>query len=175
MDAESPADKCAEFFTSGDGKAWLDYQLQVVEHQLGDMLDRMYYRAPDAERVLAGYPRLVPEDTDKCLKAASGQTELPFADVPQDALPVLDQVQKRLDDVMKKAAEAEFADFVDLYDHTGSNTACDGANRGIGGLLEESQLDLFGTKVPWYAHPSEKGRDIQAQRVTAKIEEVLNR
>ncbi|MEU6394408.1 SGNH/GDSL hydrolase family protein [Streptomyces sp. NPDC046939] len=175
VDAESPADKCAEFFTSDDGKAWLDYRFEVVEHQLGDMLNRLFYRAPDAERVLVGYPRLVPQDTTKCLKAAPGQTELPFADIPQDALPVLDKIQKRLDDVMKKAAKDEFADFVDLYDHTGGNTACDGINRGIGGLLEESQLDLFGTKIPWYAHPNEEGRDLQAQRVTAKVQEVLNR
>ncbi len=175
VDADSPAGECAEFFASGDGKAWLDYRFELVEHQLGDMLDRLFYRAPGAVRVLVGYPRLVPKDTTKCLKAAPGQTELPFADIPKDALPVLDQVQKRLDDVMKKTAQDEFAEFVDLYDHTGNNTACDGANRGIGGLLENSQLELFGTKVPWYAHPNAKGRDIQAERVAAKIEEVLNR
>ncbi|MFS7878426.1 hypothetical protein ACEYXF_34565 [Streptomyces asiaticus] len=63
---------------------------------------------------------------------SAGKTELPLADIPQDAMPVLDQVQKRLDDVMKKAV------------------ADDG-------------------------HPNEKGRDIQAERVTDKVEQVLNR
>ncbi|WP_239475354.1 hypothetical protein [Streptomyces sp. CS131] len=47
--------------------------------------------------------------------------------------------------------------------------------RGPGGLLEESRLELLGTKIPWYAHPNEKGRDIQAKQVATKIEEVLNR
>ncbi|WP_367826575.1 hypothetical protein [Streptomyces sp. LMG1-1-1.1] len=136
----------------------------------------MSYFSPEAERVLVGYPRLVPADTTKCLTAAPGQTELPFADIPQDALPVLDQAQKRLDDVMKKVAADSGADFVDLYANTGSNTACDGADRGIGGLLENSKL-AFGEEnwIPWYAHPNEKGRDIQAERVAAKVEAVLNR
>ncbi|MGP3683253.1 hypothetical protein ACTVZO_00815 [Streptomyces sp. IBSNAI002] len=75
---------------------------------------------------------------------------------------------------MKKAADDSGADFVDLYAHTGNNTACDGANRGIGGLLEDSGLEI-GLPIPWYAHPNEKGRDIQAGRVATKIEEVLNR
>ncbi|MFE1951762.1 SGNH/GDSL hydrolase family protein [Streptomyces sp. NPDC059524] len=177
VDGDEPAAECGEFFETGEGKQWLDDQLEQVGWSLEELLDRIGYFAPDAKRVLVGYPRLVPEDTTKCLTAAPGQTQLPFADIPQNALPVLDQIQKRLNDVMKKAAtDADGgAEFVDLYAGTGSNTACDGADRGIGGLLEESQLELLGTKVPWYAHPNEKGRDIQAERVSAKIEEVLNR
>ncbi|WP_101392102.1 SGNH/GDSL hydrolase family protein [Streptomyces sp. TLI_146] len=175
VDADSPAGECRDFFTSGDGKEWLDYKFEQVEYDLDEMLQRTSYFSPDAERVLVGYPRLVPQDTSKCLSAAPSQTELPFADIPQNALPILDQVQKRLDDAMKKVAAENGADFVDLYNHTGSNTACDGANRGIGGLLENSMLELGNQPIPWYAHPNEKGRDIQAERVAAKIEEVLNR
>ncbi|WP_189780003.1 SGNH/GDSL hydrolase family protein [Streptomyces tauricus] len=175
VDADAPAGECRDFFESDDAKEWLDDRFQQVEWDLEQTLQRMSYFAPDAERVLVGYPRLVPKDTTKCLKAAPGQEVWPFADIPQDALPLLDQVQKRLDDVMKKAAADDGADFVDLYDHTGNNTACDGANRGIGGLLETSRLDLFGQSIPWYAHPNDKGRDIQAKHVAAKIETVLNR
>ncbi|MFF9150596.1 SGNH/GDSL hydrolase family protein [Streptomyces sp. NPDC014861] len=174
VDPDEPAGECKSFFESGDGKEWLDYQFQRVEGDLEEALLRMSYHSPDAERVLVGYPRLVPQDTTKCSTAAPGQTELPFADIPTDALPVLDQVQKRLNDIMKKAAADDGADFVDLYDRTGSNTACDGADRGIGGLLEDSKLEI-GQPLPWYGHPNEKGRDLQAQHVAAKIEEVLGR
>ncbi len=68
---------------------------------------------------------------------------------------------------MKTAAIDCGADFVYLYAGTGSNTlhagtgtntACDGADQGIGRLLEDSQLELLVTKIPWYAHPNEKGR-----------------
>ncbi|WP_370414185.1 SGNH/GDSL hydrolase family protein [Streptomyces fradiae] len=176
VDADEPAAKCAEFFGSGDGKEWLDSRFEQVEYDLEEMLERVGYFAPHADRVLVGYPRLVPADTTKCQTAAPDQTELPFADVPQDALPVLDQVQKRLNDTMKKVADEFGADFVDLYATTGANTACDGADRGIGGLLETSQVDIFGSaKLPWYAHPNEKGRDLQAAQVATKIEEILNR
>ncbi|MES9620627.1 hypothetical protein ACPCBX_25450 [Streptomyces tuirus] len=175
VDPDQPAGECRDFLEWEDGKAWLDYRLDQVEGDLEQTLMRMSYFAPDAERVLVGYPRLVPKNTTKCLTAAPGQTELPFADIPQDALPILGQAQKRLDDRMKKAAADNGADFVDLYANTGSNTACDGANRGIGGLTENSKLELFGQPIPWYGHPNEKGRDIQAKRVAAEIETVLNR
>ncbi|MFC9426530.1 SGNH/GDSL hydrolase family protein [Streptomyces sp. NPDC056987] len=176
VDKDEPAATCGEFFESGDGKQWLDNQFELVSGDLEELLERIGYFSPDAKRVLVGYPRLVPEDTAKCLTAAPGQTKLPFADIPQNALPVLDQIQKRLNDTMKKAAaDAEGgADFVDLYAHTGGSTACDGADRGIGGLLEDSQLDL-GAKLPWYAHPNDKGRDIQAAQVADTVERILNR
>ncbi|MFI8509937.1 SGNH/GDSL hydrolase family protein [Streptomyces sp. NPDC085460] len=175
VDPDQPAGECGTFFGSGDGKEWLDYKFQQVEGELEEMLLLMSYRSPDAQRVLVGYPRFVPQDATKCQTAAPGQTELPFVDIPQDALPVLDQVQKRLNDLMKKAAADDGADFVDLYGRTGSNTACDGADRGIGGLLENSKVELLGQAIPWYGHPTEKGRDLQAQHVAAKVEEVLNR
>ncbi|MGA5196077.1 SGNH/GDSL hydrolase family protein [Streptomyces exfoliatus] len=175
VDGDEPAATCHEFFGAGDGKAWLDQQFEQVAWDLEEMLDRIEYFSPDAKRVLVGYPRLVPGDTNKCLTAAPGQTELPLADISKDALPVLDRIQKRLDDVMKKAAADAGADFVDLYGHTGGNTACDGAARGIGGLLENSQVNPGEQPLPWYAHPNEKGRDIQAERVAGKVEEILNR
>ncbi|MGW1275998.1 SGNH/GDSL hydrolase family protein [Streptomyces tsukubensis] len=175
VDGDQPASTCGEFFETGDGKKWLDDQFEQVGWDLEELLDRIGYFSPDAKRVLVGYPRLVPADTAKCSTAAPGQTKLPFADIPQDALPVLDRIQKRLNDTMKKAADAEGgADFVDLYANTGGNTACDGADRGIGGLLEDSQLELLGTKIPWYAHPNDKGRDIQAAQVADKVEQILN-
>ncbi|MFE7116262.1 SGNH/GDSL hydrolase family protein [Streptomyces sp. NPDC057654] len=175
VDDKQPAAKCREFFESGTGKQWLDDQFERVGWDLEEMIERIRYFSPDAKPVLVGYPRIVPHDTAKCLKPAPGQTELPFVDVPHDALPVLDQVQKRLDDDMKKAAADAGADFVELYGHTGNNTACDGANRGVGGLLEPSLLKFGDQPLPWYLHPNEKGRDIQAKRVADKVEQVLNR
>lgn len=178
VDAEVPAAECAEFFESGEGKNWLDDQFAHLGWNLEELLDRIAYFSPDAERVLVGYPRLVPEDTTKCLAPASGQSELPFADVPEDALPVLDRIQQRLNETMKKAvAEAGGgAVFVDLYARTGGNTACDGEERGVGGLLENSQIAVGDNQwLPWYAHPNELGRDIQAQHVAAAAEQILNR
>ena len=30
-------------------------------------------------------------------------------------------------------------------------------------------------KLPWYAHPNDKGRNIQAKQVADKVEQILNR
>ncbi|GHE26420.1 lipase [Streptomyces cellulosae] len=165
-----PASECGEFFESGDGRLWLDGRFAQVEVDLNRMLGNIRNLSPKATPVLVGYPRLVPEDTTKCLTPAPGQTQLPLADVPQAAMPVMDRIQQRLDEVTKEAAAAHDADFVDLYARTATNTACDGADRAIGGLLEHSPNHL-----PWYAHPNEKGRDIQAEKVAERIEEILNR
>ncbi|MFE5973649.1 hypothetical protein ACFQ64_15985 [Streptomyces sp. NPDC056460] len=54
-----------------------------VDVELEELLDRIGYFAPDAKRVLVGYPSLVPEDTTKCQTAAPGQTQLPLADIPR--------------------------------------------------------------------------------------------
>ncbi|SDF82108.1 GDSL-like Lipase/Acylhydrolase family protein [Lentzea fradiae] len=170
VDADSPAGQCAAFFTDGYGKDWLDDRFSQIEFELENLFDRVEFFSP-AKLVLVGYPRLVPENTALCRTPAPGQTERPFADIPADALPVLDQVQKRLNDLMKKAAADSENDFVDLYGVTGSNTACDGANRGIGGVLEPSRLE----QIPWFAHPNEKGRDIQAEHVATAIEKALTR
>lgn len=70
----------------------------------------------------------------------------------------------------EEGRRAHDADFVDLYTDTAANTACDGADRAIGGLLEHAPNQL-----PWYAHPNEKGRDIQAAKAAERIEEILNR
>ncbi|MFC5904193.1 SGNH/GDSL hydrolase family protein [Streptomyces zhihengii] len=174
VDPDKPASECKDFFETGDGKEWLDYKYEQVEGELEEALQRMEYFSPDARRVLVSYPRLVPADITKCLAAAPGQSELPFADISQEALPVLDQAQQRLNDIMMKAATDNGADFVNLYAHTGSNTACDGTDRGIGGLLENSKLELLGSPIPWYAHPNEKGRDLQAEHVATTIETALN-
>ncbi|MGX2995310.1 SGNH/GDSL hydrolase family protein [Streptomyces sp. JNUCC 64] len=177
VDAAEPAADCGGFFGSGAGKRWLDGRFERVAEELEELLDHIAYFSPGAERVLVGYPRLIPADTTRCLTPAPGQTEPPFADVPRDALPLLDRTQKRLNDVMRKAAaDAEGgARFVDLYARTGAATACDGAERGIGGLLEDSRIRIGDRSLPWYAHPNEKGRDLQARHVADAVEKALDR
>ncbi|MEV0679480.1 hypothetical protein AB0I60_23440 [Actinosynnema sp. NPDC050436] len=53
---------------------------------------------------------------------------------------------------------------------TGDNTACDGAERGIGGLFENSQVKFGEDAVlPWFLHPNTRGRDLQAQHVATAV------
>ncbi|MDI5978230.1 SGNH/GDSL hydrolase family protein [Amycolatopsis magusensis] len=174
VDADEPADRCGAFFTAGNGEDWLDWQFAEAERELGDLLDDIGYLSPDATVVLVGYPRIVPANVAKCQTPAPGQAEKPLADIPTDALMMFDKVQKRLNDLMRTQAEQGGAEFVDLYAVTGGNTACDGNDRGIGGLFENSQIEFFGGTLPWFLHPNTRGRDIQAHHVATAIRNALS-
>ncbi|MDH6141653.1 MULTISPECIES: SGNH/GDSL hydrolase family protein [Kitasatospora] len=174
VDADSPAGECRRYFEAGDGAKWLDTQLERVHWELGEMFDRIqYFSKEKAKTVLVGYSRLVPENERLCSTPIPGSQELPFADIEPNALGVLDQVEARLNKVMADSAKEHGARFVDLYAATGSNTACDGGDRGIGGLLEPSQLKIGEKLLPWYAHPNPRGRDIEAQGVADQIASAL--
>ena len=175
VDEDSPAAGCRQFFESGDGADWLAERLEVVAWDLEEMFDRVaYFSGEQATTILVGYPRLVPEDESRCRSTIPGSADLPFADIDQTTLDFLDSVQARLNTVMATTAAEHGARFVDLYAATANNTACDGAERGIGGLLEPSQVTLGETALPWYAHPNPHGRDIQAQQVADQIDAALN-
>jgi hypothetical protein len=174
QDAGDPAERCRDHFEHGDGKAWLKGRFERVADDLDEMLDHIGDFAPNAETVLVGYPRIVPEDAAKCRAPAPGERERPLADIRQNALEFLDKkVQQPLNELMRRKAEEHGETFVDLYRATGGNTACDGSQRGIGGLLENSDYGTAVLRVPWYAHPNPKGRDIQARHVADAIKEAL--
>ncbi|MCH6162266.1 SGNH/GDSL hydrolase family protein [Streptomyces marispadix] len=175
QDPGDPAERCRDHFERGDGKAWLEGRFERVEDDLDEMLERIGYFAPNAETVLVGYPRIVPEDASKCREPAPGEQERPLADIREDALEFLDEkVQQRLNEVMRRKAKEYGETFVDLYSATGGNTACDGARRGIGGLLENSQYGAAGGRqIPWFVHPNPTGRDLQARHVADAIKKAL--
>lgn len=175
VDADSPAGQCRQFFASGDGEQWLNDRLEQVGWELEEMFDRIaYFSGENAKTVLVGYPRLVPDDESLCSTPIPGSQELPFADIAPDALGFVDEIQARLNTAMADAAKTAGVRFVDLYAATGTDTACDGDTRGIGGLFEPSQVTLGDTALPWYAHPNPRGRDIQAQHVTDEIAALQN-
>ncbi|WP_433274534.1 SGNH/GDSL hydrolase family protein [Actinosynnema sp. CS-041913] len=175
FDGAEPAARCAVYFSQGDGKELLDKLFEKADGELAELFNQIGRLSPEAKAVLVGYPRIVPADIAKCQVPAPGQTEKPLADIQIDALLVFDKVQERLNDLMRtKAAEGNAA-FVDLYAVTGDHTACDGDDRGIGGLFELSQVKLGEQNLPWYLHPNTHGRDLQAQHVTAALQGALRR
>lgn len=175
VDASSPASECVAFFGDGGaGQSWLRARMAAVRQDLARMFDRIGARSANARVVLVGYPRLVPDDTARCLAEVPGGSQKPFADIGQDALEFLDAgVQRPLGALMREAAEEAGATYVDLYASTGSTTGCDGARRGIGALLEGSEMTYGGHRLPWYVHPNRTGRDLQAAAVADAVEGLL--
>ncbi|WP_228718180.1 SGNH/GDSL hydrolase family protein [Kitasatospora acidiphila] len=155
VDGNSPAGECRRYFETGDGAKWLNSQLETVGSDLEGMFDRIrFFSGERAKAVLVGYPRLVPENERLCSTPVPGSRELPFADIEPNTLDFLDQVETRLNKVMADSAREHGARFVDLYAVTGGSTACNGQDRGIGGLLEPSEVKLGDAVLPWYAHPN---------------------
>ncbi|WP_433261514.1 SGNH/GDSL hydrolase family protein [Actinosynnema sp. CS-041913] len=173
VDPDDPAEQCAAFFTVGAGRQWLDSRFDTVETELGVLFDNVGELSPHAKAVLVGYPRIVPDNFVKCQIPAPGRKYKPLADIPTNALPVFDNIQERLNDLMRAKADEAGALFVDLYAVTGYNTACDGDDRGIGGLFETSQVKLLGVPLPWLLHPNTRGRDIQGHHVATAIQHTL--
>ncbi|MEU1662518.1 SGNH/GDSL hydrolase family protein [Streptomyces sparsogenes] len=173
VDEDSPASGCSDFFQNGAGADWLDERFLTVERDLRRMLSEIHEAAPGADTVLVGYPRIVPEDTSACLEPIPGGTEKPLADIEEDALKFLDkEVQEPLNDLMEREAQAAGASFVDIYHQTGTHTACGGEQRGVGAMLERSEVRFLGLPLPWYVHPNRTGRDLQAELVAETIKQI---
>jgi len=173
VDEDSPASECRDFLRDGAGADWLDERFRTVREDLRRMFDEIHQASPGADTVLVGYPRIVPEDTSACLDLVPGGTEKPLADIGEDALKFLDkEVQEPLNDLMRREAQAADASFVDVYQQSGAHTACSGEQRGVGAMLEPSEVSFLGLRLPWYVHPNRTGRDVQAGLVAETIKEI---
>ncbi|MGW7429102.1 SGNH/GDSL hydrolase family protein [Streptomyces sp. NPDC054861] len=112
-------------------------------------------------------------EPQKVLTGAAGR---PLADIPEAAWPLLDgSVQARLNTLMAAKAKQHKARFVDLYAATGASTACDGTDRGTGGLLEPSQVTLHHQTFPWFLWANETGRDGNGDAVAQSIAAMYGR
>ncbi|WP_019887300.1 SGNH/GDSL hydrolase family protein [Streptomyces purpureus] len=175
VSSRSRAADCTAYFTRGAGKAWLAARFEETGKDLDKLFSEIGSESPSAKVVLVGYPRLVPKDTKLC-RAKLPDGGKPLADVPEAALSFLDtKVQGPLNTLMRQKAKQHHAHFVDLYAVSGASTACDGADRAVGGLLEPSMVTLLHQKVPWFLQANETGRDSYGDTVAQSIARMYGR
>jgi hypothetical protein len=176
VDATSPAGQCAAYFAQGPGADWLERRFDQTGKDLDKLFSEIGSESPSAQTVLVGYPRLVPEDRTRCRTALPDSADRPLADMPESAWGFLDtKVQARLNSLMAAKAKEHNAHFVDLYATTGAATACDGADRAVGGLLEPSAVTLLHQKLPWLLAANETGRDGNGDTVAQSIAAMYGR
>ncbi|MFJ8856039.1 hypothetical protein [Streptomyces sp. NPDC102437] len=72
---------------------------------------------------------------------------------------------------MEREAQAAGATFADIYHQTGTHTARDGYQRGIGAMLEPSEATALGLRPPWFVHPNRTGRDLHVLVVAETIKD----
>ncbi|MFB9558184.1 SGNH/GDSL hydrolase family protein [Streptomyces roseoviridis] len=176
VDATSPTTTCGTYFARGAGADWLERRFEQTGKDLDKLFSEIGSESPSARTVLVGYPRLVPEDRKRCRTALPGGAGRPLADVPESAWGFLDtKVQARLNSLMAAKAKEHKAHFVDLYAATGAATACDGADRAVGGLLEPSGVTLLHQTLPWLLAADETGRDGNGDTVAQSIAAMYGR
>lgn len=122
-----------------------------VEGTLSSALQRIHRRAPQAEVLVVGYPRLLPR-TGTC-------PAVPFA--ASDYAP-LARVEAALNGSLRRAAAAEGATYVDLAGPSTGHDVCAGADAWVNG----AQIQV-GRAAPF--HPFEAGMRGAADAVLAAL------
>lgn len=95
-------------------QAQLDQILEAAAGRVEAALEAVQEKAPEARVILVGYPRIVP-DSGSC------PDRLPMPDAMIDRTR---QALERINDLWKKAADAEGADYVDMYRASGDRDIC---------------------------------------------------
>ncbi|WP_166134732.1 SGNH/GDSL hydrolase family protein [Nocardioides ochotonae] len=143
---------CTERF--GDaGAAELDQQLATIGERLTASIEKVRRRAPDAEIVVVGYPRVIPP-------AASCPELLPLASGDRDLVAGLN---RRLAAVQRQVARETDVRHVDLYAASASHDVCS----------EEPWVNGRAT-VPGHAlayHPLATGQRAAARLVLDAVEQ----
>jgi lysophospholipase L1-like esterase len=115
-------------------------------------LERVSARAPEARVVLVGYPRIAPV-------SGGCPAKFPYAD---GDIAFGDQVQRALNDAMRRAAHRAGADFVDMYAASRGHDVCSAAPYVNGQRTLQNQAAAF--------HPFEREMQAVATRLAALLE-----
>ena len=120
--SEPGGDPCRSYLAAAAGPA----PLQVLDRtraRTADVLDAVRRRAPEAEVLVVGYPRIAPP-RGTCTGV------LPFA---EGDYAFLDLVQRRLNAALRQAARSAHAGFVDTYRASRGHDACAGERAWVNG------------------------------------------
>lgn len=112
--AREPGDSPCRDAANRNGSDTVFAKIDAVQPRLEAVLEEIHARAPDAQVVLIGYPRIFPTD------GICPET-LPFA---SGDYPYLDAAMQRLNETGRAAAAAAGAEFVDMYAASAGHDAC---------------------------------------------------
>jgi lysophospholipase L1-like esterase len=105
---------CEQYYTAG-GTDQLTARIDATEPKVEAVLAEIHRRSPDARVYLAGYPAILPENNVGCW---------PQMPLTQPDVPYLRGVEQDLNQMLKDAAAAQSATYVDTYGPTLGHDAC---------------------------------------------------
>lgn len=143
---------CKDYYNTG-GTDRLVEKVRAVGPLVGDVLDGIRERSPDADVVLVGYPTILPDDGSHCW---------PVVPIPDGDAPYLRDITTLLNEVLAEQATARGAIFVDTYTSSIGHDVCKPRGvRWIEGIL------LGSSAAP--VHPNALGAVNQAEQVLATL------
>lgn len=143
---------CKNRYTTG-GVDQLQARIAATAPKVAAVLGAVRAAAPNARIVVVGYPSILPDSGYGCWPVVP----FAFGDVPY-----LRGVQKSLNSMLRQAASAGGASFVDTYTPSIGHDACKGKSvRWVEGLVPENSAAPF--------HPNAAGEQGMANAVTAVL------
>jgi lysophospholipase L1-like esterase len=110
---------CRAYYTSGPGRSELQGKADAAGRRLGDALQEIRRRAPQARVFVVGYPALLPADPAGCVSTLGRQ-------VTAGDLGFLAEEEQQLNGMLKQAATAAGVGYVDTYAASVGHDMCAG-------------------------------------------------
>jgi len=156
--ADAPGTPCADFDASG-GEASLDSRLGDLRNNLDRGLASIQDRAPDAEVIVIGYPRVAPDE---------GTCDL--LPVPADDYEYVRRIIEGINAALEDAAEAADVTFIDMYAVSEGHDIC-GDEPWIAGAPTGPDGSLVVPEGATRWHPYAAEGQVVAELVLAELEE----
>jgi lysophospholipase L1-like esterase len=144
-------DRCKSHYQSGG----TDTEVAAVNAtgpKVAQVIQGIRARAPQAKVLVVGYPDGLPQNGSNC-----------YPDVPFSSADVtwFNSIEIDLNGVLKQAAQANGATYVDTFSSSIGHDACQGSNAWVNGLLP--------TSAAYPLHPNQTGEANMARQVEGAL------
>ncbi|MFE6054756.1 SGNH/GDSL hydrolase family protein [Kitasatospora sp. NPDC056446] len=116
------ASPCRDHYSSGDGTDEVQHKVDAAGDKLGQVLQDVKRRSPQARVYVIGYPSLLPADPSSCLPVLGKTVAVPD-------LAFLSEKEQQLNGMLRKRAEAAGAVFVDTTAASAGHDMCAGEDK----------------------------------------------
>ncbi len=150
LDAYWPfGSRCKDYYESGGQDTNLA-AISATGPKVAATVRGIHQRAPRAEVVVVGYPDGLPQNGSNC-----------YPVVPYSSADVryFNSLELQLNAVIKQAAQANAATYVDTFSSSIGHDACDGANAWVNGIIP--------TSAAFPLHPNRAGEQNMANQLLA--------
>jgi lysophospholipase L1-like esterase len=144
-------DRCKSHYQSGATDTEVA-AVNATEPKVAQVIQQIHVLAPHAQVLVVGYPDGLPQNGSNC-----------YPDVPFSSADVtwFNSIEIDLNGVLRQAAQANGATYVDTFSSSIGHDACQGSNAWVNGLLP--------TSAAYPLHPNQTGESNMARQVEGAL------